>query len=75
MTEALPEDGLVLGGLTKVLGGRVIIDNLHLVVKKGEMVSPFGTFRLWQDDDIAHDRGISHPRQRRYFTERERRET
>lgn len=42
MTEALLEDGLVLGGLTKVLGGRVIIDNLHLVVKKGEMVSLLG---------------------------------
>ena len=42
MTEALLEEGLVLGGLTKVLGGRVIIDNLHLVVKKGEMVSLLG---------------------------------
>lgn len=42
MTEALLEDGLVLGGLTKILGGRVIIDNLHLVVKKGEMVSLLG---------------------------------
>ncbi len=36
------ESGLVLNGLTKVLGGRVIIDNLHLVVKKGEMVSLLG---------------------------------
>ena len=42
MTDSLPEDGLVLGGLTKILGGRVIIDNLHLVVKKGEMVSLLG---------------------------------
>lgn len=42
MTEALQEDGLVLGGLTKVLGGRVIIDDLHLVVKRGEMVSLLG---------------------------------
>ncbi|HEX7405337.1 MAG TPA: ABC transporter ATP-binding protein, partial [Candidatus Nanopelagicaceae bacterium] len=42
MIDSLPEDGLVLGGLTKVLGGRVIIDNLNLVVKKGEMVSLLG---------------------------------
>lgn len=42
MTEAIQEDGLVLNGLTKILGGRVIIDNLHLVVKKGEMVSLLG---------------------------------
>lgn len=42
MTERSSEDGLVLKGLTKVLGGRVIIDDLHLVVKKGEMVSLLG---------------------------------
>lgn len=42
MTELLQEDGLVLNGLTKILGGRVIIDDLHLVVKKGEMVSLLG---------------------------------
>ncbi len=42
MTETIQEDGLILGGLTKILGGRVIIDNLHLVVKKGEMVSLLG---------------------------------
>jgi putative spermidine/putrescine transport system ATP-binding protein len=42
MTEAFQQDGLILGGLTKILGGRVIIDNLHLVVKKGEMVSLLG---------------------------------
>ncbi len=36
------ESGLVLNGLTKVLGGRVIIDDLHLEVKKGEMVSLLG---------------------------------
>ncbi len=42
MTDSPREDGLVLNGLTKILGGRVIIDNLHLVVKKGEMVSLLG---------------------------------
>ena len=42
MTEVVHQDGLVLNGLTKILGGRVIIDNLHLVVKKGEMVSLLG---------------------------------
>jgi len=42
MTDSLQSDGLVLNGLTKILGGRVIIDNLHLVVKKGEMVSLLG---------------------------------
>lgn len=42
MTDTLLEEGLVLGGLTKILGGRLIIDNLHLVVKKGEMVSLLG---------------------------------
>jgi len=42
MSDPFPEDGLVLGGLTKILGGRVIIDNLHLKVKKGEMVSLLG---------------------------------
>jgi putative spermidine/putrescine transport system ATP-binding protein len=42
MTDSPQQDGLVLNGLTKILGGRVIIDNLHLVVKKGEMVSLLG---------------------------------
>ncbi len=42
MSQAPKEDGLTLDGLTKVLGGRVIIDNLNLVVKKGEMVSLLG---------------------------------
>lgn len=42
MSEMSSDDGLVLNGLTKVLGGRVIIDDLHLVVKKGEMVSLLG---------------------------------
>lgn len=42
MSDAPLEQGLVLNGLTKILGGRVIIDNLHLVVKKGEMVSLLG---------------------------------
>jgi len=36
------EIGLELKGLSKVLGGRVIIDNLDLQVKKGEMVSLLG---------------------------------
>ena len=40
MTHA--EQGLELIGLTKILGGRVIIDNLNLTVKKGEMVSLLG---------------------------------
>lgn len=34
--------GLQLSGLNKVLGGRQIIDNLHLQVQKGEMVSLLG---------------------------------
>ena len=34
--------GLELVGLTKILGGRVIIDNLNLTVEKGEMVSLLG---------------------------------
>ena len=42
MIESPQSDGLVLNGLTKILGGRVIIDDLHLVVKKGEMVSLLG---------------------------------
>ena len=42
MSQPPKEDGLTLDGLTKVLGGRVIIDNLNLVVKKGEMVSLLG---------------------------------
>ena len=37
------EIGLELKGLSKVLGGRVIIDNLDLQVKKGEMVSLLGS--------------------------------
>lgn len=36
------EIGLELKGLSKVLGGRVIIDNLDLQVNKGEMVSLLG---------------------------------
>jgi putative spermidine/putrescine transport system ATP-binding protein len=36
------ESGLKLTGLKKILGGRVIIDNLDLVVNKGEMVSLLG---------------------------------
>ena len=35
-------NGLELIGLNKILGGRVIIDNLDLIVKKGEMVSLLG---------------------------------
>ena len=35
-------EGLELIGLSKVLGGRLIIDNLNLTVKKGEMVSLLG---------------------------------
>ena len=42
MVESPQSEGLVLNGLTKILGGRVIIDDLHLVVKKGEMVSLLG---------------------------------
>ncbi len=42
MIESPQSEGLVLNGLTKILGGRVIIDDLHLVVKKGEMVSLLG---------------------------------
>ncbi|MCX6430147.1 MAG: ABC transporter ATP-binding protein [Actinobacteria bacterium] len=42
MAEVVQQDGLVLNGLTKILGGRVIIDDLHLVVNKGEMVSLLG---------------------------------
>ena len=42
MIESPRSEGLVLDGLTKILGGRVIIDDLHLVVKKGEMVSLLG---------------------------------
>lgn len=34
--------GLELIGLTKILGGRVIIDDLNLIVEKGEMVSLLG---------------------------------
>ncbi|MEI8066319.1 MAG: ABC transporter ATP-binding protein [Actinomycetes bacterium] len=41
MTDSTNE-GLVLSGLTKILGGRVIIDNLDLTVHKGEMVSLLG---------------------------------
>ena len=36
------ESGLHLIGLSKILGGRVIIDNLDLTVEKGEMVSLLG---------------------------------
>ena len=36
------QSGLQLIGLKKILGGRVIIDNLNLTVEKGEMVSLLG---------------------------------
>ncbi len=36
------DGGLVLDGLTKVLGGRTIVDNLRLTVNRGEMVSLLG---------------------------------
>ena len=36
------QSGLNLVGLKKILGGRVIIDNLNLTVEKGEMVSLLG---------------------------------
>ena len=42
MANVTSEGGLQLVGLRKILGGRVIIDNLDLVVKKGEMVSLLG---------------------------------
>ena len=42
MSDSSQGEGLILTGLTKTLGGRVIIDNLNLEVKKGEMVSLLG---------------------------------
>lgn len=42
MTTANNNGGLELIGLNKILGGRVIIENLNLSVKKGEMVSLLG---------------------------------
>jgi len=42
MTTFEQESGLQLVELNKVLGGRVIIENLNLTVKKGEMVSLLG---------------------------------
>lgn len=42
MSSPTNEGGLQLIGLNKVLGGRVIIDNLNLTVNKGEMVSLLG---------------------------------
>ncbi len=42
MSNTSGEGGLQLVGLRKILGGRVIIDNLDLTVKKGEMVSLLG---------------------------------
>jgi len=40
--ETTPPLGLELIGLRKILGGRVIIDNLNLKVNRGEMVSLLG---------------------------------
>ena len=42
MANTAGEGGLQLVGLRKILGGRVIIDNLDLTVNKGEMVSLLG---------------------------------
>lgn len=42
MSDNVQGAGLQLVGLNKVLGGRVIIDNLDLAVNKGEMVSLLG---------------------------------
>lgn len=42
MASATNDGGLQLIGLNKILGGRVIIDNLNLTVNKGEMVSLLG---------------------------------
>lgn len=42
MSVSVKENGLELIGLNKVLGGRVIIDNLDLTIEKGEMVSLLG---------------------------------
>ena len=42
MSSNLDGGGLELVGLKKILGGRVIIDNLNLTVKKGELVSLLG---------------------------------
>jgi ABC-type Fe3+/spermidine/putrescine transport system ATPase subunit len=36
------EDGLVLRGLGKILGGRTIVDGLDLTVAKGELVCLLG---------------------------------
>ncbi len=59
MIDSSSDDGLVLNGLTKVLGGRVIIDDLHLVVKKGEMVSLLGPSGCGKTTTSTYDRGIS----------------
>jgi len=42
MDRSMSNGGLELVGLTKILGGRLIIDDLNLTVKKGEMVSLLG---------------------------------
>ena len=42
MANTAGKGGLQLVGLRKILGGRVIIDNLDLTVNKGEMVSLLG---------------------------------
>jgi len=42
MSDNVQGAGLELVGLQKILGGRVIIDNLNLTVKKGELVSLLG---------------------------------
>jgi putative spermidine/putrescine transport system ATP-binding protein len=42
MSASKSNEGLELKGLHKVLGGRVIIDNLDLTISKGEMVSLLG---------------------------------
>ena len=41
-TAGADEGGLTLQGINKVLGGRTIVDNLDLVVRKGELVCLLG---------------------------------
>ncbi|WP_411282808.1 ATP-binding cassette domain-containing protein, partial [Lapillicoccus sp.] len=42
MTTSAPPGGLTLRSVHKVLGGRPIVDNLDLEVRKGEMVCLLG---------------------------------
>ncbi|WP_420113309.1 ABC transporter ATP-binding protein [Pseudactinotalea sp.] len=63
MTESSTTPGLRLAGISKVLGGRTIVDDLHLDIAPGEMVSLLGPSGCGKTTTLRLIAGFLHPDQ------------